>query len=442
MRFTPHPAPPFRLTPPEELELLDLTRSLIRIPSSQEDGKEIYEFTRGYMQSHGLKVRAGTSEDLRIEYPDLTNLYTQIGNRKGPRIMLNCHLDTVSPRGSWLHPPYDAFEEEDRIFGLGAADMKGGCAVALYTIRKMAEAFREINGTLFLSCVFGEEAPFSLGADSLLREYDLRGYDLIIVTEPSPLLAIHDYCLDHRKIHGSEFPVMIVGAEGRELYEIEFFGRSAHASHPSQGINALHDASRVITELARFDTYANIKMGRGHYCVINVQGGDASFTVPGYCKITVNRQLTLGETERGVIKEIRTIIRNLNLRSRVVVRKRFSPSPRLEYRPYLFEDSDAIETFRRSIHDYRKLTMGAPSSAPGSTSPGPTATNLPCRFTTSSVGDFNLFGTRTAVPTVIFGPGGANIHSPNEYVLKRDIIETCNYLLHFLRGVYSDTVEP
>ena len=67
---------------------------------------------------------------------------------------------------------------------------------------------------LLLSFVFGEEAPFSLGADTLLREFDLKDFDLIIVTEPSPLLAINDYCYTHKKTHKSKYPVVIIGAEG------------------------------------------------------------------------------------------------------------------------------------------------------------------------------------------------------------------------------------
>lgn len=417
----------FKLESHDEVELIELTKDLIRIPSCQKDGNEIYEFVRRYLEGKGLNVRSQMIENPYIEYMDFSNLYVTLGNGKGPKIMLNCHLDTVPVYGNWFNSPYSGIEEGDQLFGLGAADMKGGCAVAIFTMVRIAKLLGDFNGRLFLSCVFGEEAPFSLGADTLLREYGLREYDLIIVTEPSPLLAIHDYCLDHKKIHTSEFPVLIVGAEGRVLFEIEFFGKSSHASHPSQGINALHDAAKVISEFARFDVYSNIKMGRGHYCVINVEGGDASFTVPGYCKILVNRQLTLGETEKAVMKEIRMIIRSLRLRSKVSVKKRYSPSKELEYRPYLYENSNLIQVFQNVIRANGGRNGENRSSLQGRTT---------CRFTTSSVGDFNLFATRTSVPTIIFGPGGGNIHTPNEFVSKREIIESCNYLIRFLMTVF------
>jgi succinyl-diaminopimelate desuccinylase len=295
--------------------------------------------------------------------------------------------------------------------------MKGGCAAAIYSLIALLKRKEEINGELFLSCVFGEEAPFSLGADTLLREHDLRDYDLILLTEPSPLLTVNDYCVTHKRMHRNpKFPVVIVGAEGRIAIEIEFFGKSSHASHPSQGVNALHDAAKVISKLAEFDLFSNIKMGRGHYVVLSIEGGDQSFTVPGYCKILINRQLTLGETSKTIMTEIKKIIKSLNLKSKVNIAKRYSPSSDVEYRPYLFEEEEFIELFMKRL---------------------PSISNKGrCKMTSSSVGDNNLFAVRTKVPTLVFGPGGGNIHAPNEFVNKNEVIETTNYLLDFFMEVF------
>ncbi|MBN1390798.1 MAG: M20/M25/M40 family metallo-hydrolase, partial [Candidatus Thermoplasmatota archaeon] len=209
-------------------------------------------------------------------------------------------------------------------------------------------------------------------------------------------------------------------AEGRVLFEVEFIGKASHASHPSQGINALHDASRLITEITHFDLYSHIKMGRGHYVVLNIEGGDPSFTVPSYCKLLVNRQLTLGETEASASRELRSIASSLKLRSRVRIKKRYSPSPLLEYRPYLFESSRFLDLFVDKV-------MGSISKD----------RERYCLFTTSSVGDFNLFGNRAKIPTVVFGPGGGNIHSPNEFVNKDELLKVTDKLIDFLLEAYG-----
>ncbi len=407
-----------KISEDEKKELIKFLKDIIRIPSSQQDGREIYDFLYEYLEKNGLEPEFQKIDNPHITYHTYSNLYVKLGNGNGPKIMINGHLDTVSAKGNWYYKPYSAEEEEGRIYGLGAADMKGGMAAAVHSIIALTKRRKEINGELFLSCVFGEEAPFSLGADTLLREHDISDYDLIIVTEPSPLLAINDYCIVHKQLHKKpRFPVPIVGAEGRVAFEITFQGRSSHASHPSMGINALHDAARVITQLVEFDLFSNIKMGRGHYVILNIEGGDQTFTVPAQCKILVNRQLTLGEDAGTVLMEIKQIIKTLRLDSKVRVAKRYSPAPELEYKPYLFEEDKNIDKF---------VNMLEPTEKDGKR----------CKFTTSSVGDNNIFASRTGVPTLVFGPGGGNIHSPNEYVYKEDVIETTDHLLTYLMEMF------
>ncbi len=407
----------------EEKELINLTKELVKIPSSTRDGNEIYEYVYKYFKERDFDIKFQTEKSPYLEYQNFSNLYLKIGNGNGPKIMLNGHLDTVTVNKAykWDYPPYAAEEIDGKIYGRGAADMKGGCAAAIKSLIALSKRKKEINGEIFLSLVFGEEAPFSLGTDTLLKEFDFKDYDLIIVPEPSPLLTQNDYCFIHGKIHKSHFPVPIIGAEGRVLLCIDFYGKAAHASHPSRGVNALHDASTLISELARFDIFTHIKRGRGHYVVINIEGGDQSFTVPSYCRILVNRQIMLGETPKTVIREIKKIVKALRLKSKVQIFRRHVPGPELEYRPYLFEESDYINQFIKQLSKIENKEN----------------TLRPCKFSTRSVGDFNLFGNRTKVPTLIFGPGGGNIHAPNEYVNKKEIIDTSNYLLNYMMEVYK-----
>ncbi|MGA1848755.1 MAG: M20 family metallopeptidase [Thermoplasmatota archaeon] len=404
----------------QTLEPLEMARKLIETPSTSSSGTEIYDLVFELLKERCPGTVWMGSKSRYLEYSDFRNVYAKVGSGKGPKIMLNCHLDTVDPGNGWTESPFSAIEKNGRIYGLGAADMKGGSACAIASFLDMASRDGNLNGELYISCVFGEEAPYSLGTDTLLSELDMSDFDLVIIPEPSPLLGIYDHCVVHKRIHGSRFPVVIVGAEGRVLFEVEFFGKASHASHPSQGINALHDASRFITELTRFDLFSSIKMGRGHYVVLNVDGGDHSFTVPSYCKLLVNRQLTLGEDEKKALREVQDIARSLKLRSKVKIKKRYSPSPELEYRPYLYESSRYLDMFLEHV----------PVPPYG-------RSRKKCLFTTSSVGDFNLFGTRTNVPTVIYGPGGGNIHSPNEFVNCSEIIQVKDHLTGFLMEAFD-----
>lgn len=224
--------------------------------------------------------------------------------------------------------------------------------------------------------------------------------------------------MHERIVKNPKFPVIVSGAEGRELFELEFYGVNSHASHPKRGINAIQDASKVISELINFNKFSDIKTGRGDYVILNMEGGDESFTVPGYCKVSINRQLGIGEKPSTVEKEIKQIIKSLKLKSKVRIERRYSPSEEVEYRPYLFNNNKYIEKMIEIVNKGRKK-------------------NKKCQFISSSVGDFNLFGTRAKVPTLVFGPGGDNIHSANEYVNKENIIDTSEYLIEFLKEIYK-----
>lgn len=401
----------------EKNNVIKLTKELIRIPSSWWDDNTIYNFTYDYLKMENLNPIKGNTKKFSLN-PDISffNVYVKLGNKKGPKIHVNGHLDTVNSKSDWFYPQYSAHEEEGKIYGLGSADMKAGCAAAIQSVASLLRRKKEINGELFLSLVYGEEAPFSLGSDQLINEYNFKNYDLNIITEPSPALTIDNYCFVHDKFYKNpKFPVYILGAEGRVLFEVEFFGQTSHASHPKRGINSLHDSAEFIHELINFNRFSDIKKGRGEYLVLNIDGGDESFTVPGYCRLLINRQLGIGEKINDVEKEIKKIIKNIKPKSTVRVKKRTSPSKDVEYNPYLFKSSEYIEKFINANNSDNQKE---------------------CRFISSSVGDFNLFATRTKVPTIVFGPGGGRIHSANEYVNKEEIIQTTEHLLNFFIKVF------
>ena len=155
-------------------------------------------------------------------------------------------------------------------------------------------------------------------------------------------------------------------------------------------------------------------MEKGTYTVLNLEGGDPSFTVPSYCDLLVTRHLALGEKEKDATRELKKIVKDLSLESKVSVTKRPAPSPKVEYKPYLFKRSEYIDRFVKLVKRKKEV----------------------CRYFTGSVGDFNLFATRTKVPTLVFGPGGGNIHTNKEYAKKSDIIKTADYFAGFFREVF------
>lgn len=398
---------------------VDICKELIKIPSSKNDDNQIYSYAFDLLKKNGLSPFRQSIENPYNPTGKLDNIYLVIeGAKKGPSVLLNGHLDTVVAVDGWFHSPFNPHEEDGKIYGLGSADMKAGCATLINNVIRLNQIKDKLRGKIFLSLVFGEEDAFSFGTDILLREFDLKRYDVCLIPEPSPLLSHNSYCCTHKKVHDTKFPVLITGAEGRVLFEIEFIGKSSHASQPSLGINAIHDASKLINALMNFDFFSNVKMGRGEYTTLKFEGFTKGFSVPDYCKLEINRHLVIGEGPKNAIKELKQIVKSLKLKSKIHIRKKFSPTPDHEYLPYLFEDSKYIDAFLELL-------------------PEPKKGKKKCRLTTRSVGDFNFIAKRTKIPTLVFGPGGGNIHSSNEFVYKDDIIETEEYIYKYLTKILS-----
>ncbi|MCL6640824.1 MAG: M20/M25/M40 family metallo-hydrolase, partial [Candidatus Rokubacteria bacterium] len=109
------------------------------------------------------------------------------GQGPGRHVILNGHADTfpVGDRSLWRLDPFSGRVAEGRIYGRGAADMKGGLAASVAAFVLLAERRQAWRGRLTLAVVCDEETMGPWGASWLVdREPKLRG-DAVIIGEPS-----------------------------------------------------------------------------------------------------------------------------------------------------------------------------------------------------------------------------------------------------------------
>ena len=224
--------------------VIDLTQRLVRVPSVNPN------FVPGGGDSLEAKVQdilEGAVHDLGLEtsrwedVPSRPNLVGQLAGRgEGKSLILNGHIDVV-PEGdpnNWTHDPYGAEIEDDRMYGRGTYDMKGGIAAMVAAVRAIKEAGIELEGDLALHTVVDEEAGGTVGTQSVLK----RGHtaDGAIITEPT---------------QGE----LITAEGGLSWLRVTFFGRSAHAGwrfaqiYPqredgdgSGGVNAVEKAVKFV----------------------------------------------------------------------------------------------------------------------------------------------------------------------------------------------------
>ena len=213
------------------------------------------------------------------------NLFARIGVPRGGRsLMFNGHLDVVGSDGM-IHPPFAADVHNERLYGRGSADMKGGIAAMCAAAWRAAQA--GTRGEILIAAVADEEFD-SIGTRALLAR-GIRA-DAAIVTEPTRLAIMPA----HR---------------GFVWVEVEVLGRAAHGSRFDIGVDAIRHAGLLLAELDRIDEdvlprSTHPLLGRASLHASLIEGGTGLSTYPDRCVVKLERRSIPGETAEDVLAEI------------------------------------------------------------------------------------------------------------------------------------------
>ena len=174
----------------------------------------------------------------RVDVPDGDVIRSNIiarknGKRKGT-VWFVSHTDTVHPGDPslWEHPPFKAFVEGDRIYGLGAEDNGQGIMSTFYAVRSMKGIGLE-GHSLGMVFVADEETGSRFGIAHLIRMGIFQKDDFVIVPD-----------------WGSPKGEMIDVAEKHILWiKVRVNGRQTHGSTPDKGLNAYRIGAALVTDL-------------------------------------------------------------------------------------------------------------------------------------------------------------------------------------------------
>ncbi|WP_424014549.1 M20/M25/M40 family metallo-hydrolase [Halorubrum xinjiangense] len=326
----------------------------------------------------------------------------------GPHLVLNTHLDTVTP-----HVPFERGEARDGergasaatadgpdevIRGRGACDAKGPLA-ALLNAFLAADPDR---GRLTLALTPDEEA-LSLGAAALTGRLpgteDRLDGDLYLVGEPTGL----DAC---------------TAAKGRFQASVELSGTAAHAAEFA-GSNAVAAAEDALAAIRTFDDGADAhpQLGPPKLTPTVIEGGAATNQVPADCAITVDRRSVPPETAEGFRSSLADAVRE-SLTTATDDRTGVDAAVALTDRESPFLEAFATDPDHELVRTVANAAREAGDAVGLSSDRG---------------GDARPFGAATEAsyfapaPTVVFGPGdladeaGAVAHAEREYVRVREV---------------------
>ena len=362
-------------------ELVRLLGDLVSIESYSGEERPVQDFIARWFHDHGMAAM--------IEDADggLKNVVVEIDGREGgPTLWIGGHCDTVGIAAGWTRAPHAPTIEDNRLYGLGSMDMKAGLAAAMLTARELHGCRDRWSGRLIFAALADEEA-MSRGADAFVRRD--RAIDAAIMCEP-------------------HFEDVVIGAMGKINLKVEVKGRSAHGSRPEEGVSAVIEGARLLVAIGDLERRPHPEFGRASHCVLDVDsgGGRYEIRVPDLCRFTVNWHFMPGETVEDAVATVEALAAGLRSPARFAVTV---GAPRYESF-WLGKEHPFVAAFAGA---YRDVVGAEPDLAFG-----------------RGVSDANIFSGRAGIPTVLFGPGGANMHAGDEWV---DLDQ-----LHLARRLYTD----
>ncbi|HHJ53607.1 MAG TPA: YgeY family selenium metabolism-linked hydrolase [Caldithrix abyssi] len=369
-------------------ELFAVMQRLIQIRSYSGQEEEVVTYIMEKMAEFGFD---------EVWSDGLGNAIGRIGD--GPvKIMWDAHIDTVkvTENERWKFPPFEGKIADGKIYGRGVVDEKAAMAGYLFAGKAIKEVFKE------------QPLPFTLYVVGSVLEEDCDGYPLRHIIEKEGIKP--DYVL-----LGEPTDLRVYrGQRGRMEIEIATYGKSAHGAHNQQGVNAVYKMAAIVKEIEQLDK--NLQpvepLGKGSATVSDISSKAPSLcSVPDYCRIHIDRRLTVGEDQTLVLEQFRQIADRLQIEAEIEVPVYHGKS----WKGTEFEQEAYFPTWiLEEEHPLVKAGLAAAAQVLGQAQSG--------------VWSFSTNGVATAgrhhIPTIGFAPGKEELsHSDREELVLDDLLK-------------------
>lgn len=381
-----------------------LAQELVRIDSSDPGAYEgeIEHFIKGLIEQQLAQLDSPVLDAVQIAelevLPGRRNLMVTVpGLSDEPRLVYICHMDTVTLGDGWDAgiPPLGAIVRDDKLYGRGACDMKGGlaCAIAalVHTLERVAA-----DGAL-------PRRGFSLIC-SVDEEDVMRGSEAAIA---AGWVGSHEWVLDTEPTDGQ----IQVAHKGRTWFEIEMTGVTAHASQPWKGADAVAAMAEAVCALRHAFTALPVhdELGPSTITFGQIEGGHRPYVVPDHAKVWVDMRLAPPTDTAAATRMVEQAIAGA---------KAAVPGCHGSYT--VTGDRPAIE------RDPSSPLLAALKRAADDATNADTTVGFFTGYTDTAV----IAGKTGNRNCMSYGPGSlALAHKPNEYVPHADIVRCQNVLI-------------
>lgn len=285
---------------------LVLAQALIRCPSVTPADAGALDILEDALTSLGFMTwRVPFSEP---GTPDIDNLYARLGT-EGRNLCFAGHTDVVPAGQGWTFDPFAAEIRDGRLYGRGAADMKGAIACFVAAIARLVLAGTPFPGSVSLLITGDEEGPSVNGTVKVLRwlaENEER-LDACVVGEPT---------------NPKRLGAMIkIGRRGSLNARLTVWGAQGHSAYPHQADNAI---DRLLAMLAAL-TARPLDSGSAHFEASTLAltsidvGNPATNVIPGEARAAFNIRFNDLHTGETLTARLRSLLDGVGGRYRLDV---------------------------------------------------------------------------------------------------------------------------
>ena len=346
-----------------KIPYIELLMKMISIPAVSRNEALRSDFLEGFISDMGFSVN-------RIHHNLLVGSPKRLDAR--PRILLNSHMDTVSPVEGWESDPYVPVMEGDKITGLGSNDAGASVVTLMAAYGEMKERLAgSIDLLLLISAE--EEVSGQNGISAVLPGLD--DLDGAIVGEPT---GMHP----------------AVAERGLMVLDGEVKGVAGHAAR-KEGENAIYKALGDIEKIKQMEfEKKSVWLPEAGAQVTLISAGTSHNVVPDVCRFVVD----VRSNDQYGNEDLLDLIRETCVAALVPRSTRLKPSG-------LPEDHFLMNAIRNS--------------------------NLK-PFGSSTLSDMALI----PCPAVKMGPGdSARSHPAGEYILKSELEQAVKRYCQFLNNL-------
>jgi len=255
-------------------EALELLKALINTPSLSREEESTAAIIEDFFQKKQI-----------ITHRQKNNVwaYNLYFDSSKPTILLNSHHDTVKPNPSWTLNPFEAMEQDGKLYGLGSNDAGGALTCLIATFCHFYN-LPHLKYNFVLAATAEEEISGREGIESILAS--LPQIDFAIVGEPT-------------QMH------LAIAEKGLLVLDCTVHGKSGHAAR-EEGENAIYKALKDI-EWVRTYQFPKVSetLGPVKMTVTIVNAGTQHNVVPDVCKFTIDVRVT----EQYSLEEVIEIIK-------------------------------------------------------------------------------------------------------------------------------------